>query len=123
MLNGICLNRQTMLMVGRSLCLTVPKACLDSLSITIRMTIVAEELEVEVTAPSRMETRGDDYFVSKTSQDVYYLSQTYGDLTGKSRKDLQISSGVVGELGEQMSDTIFSNRLKSNGKLKILIMA
>ena len=88
------------------------KSLLDMLSITIRTTIVAAELEVEVTAPSRMETRGDDYLVSKTSEDVYYLSQTYGDLAGKSTKDLQIFSGVVGELGEQVSSTIFQQQVE-----------
>ena len=65
-----------------------------------------------------METRGDDYLVSKTSEDVYYLSQTYGDLAGKSTKDLQISSGVVGEFGEEISDTIFEQQVEVEWEIR-----
>ncbi len=89
------------------------KSLLDTLKLTIRVTIVDESgLEVQVSAPIEMDIQGDEYFVSGEGDNVYYFSQTYGDLFGKSRRDLQIFSGVVGESGEQTSRSIFEQQIE-----------
>ena len=89
------------------------KNLLDTLKLTIRVTILDESgLDVQVSVPVEMTIQGDEYLVSDEEKGIYYLSQTYGDLFGKSHRDLQIFSGVVGEAGEQLSSSIFEQQVE-----------
>jgi len=89
-----------------------PVSVLDELAVTMRVTIFAPRLNLTVEAPSTMLIRGDDYLVSKTQQNVYYLSQTYGDFGRDTTNDLRISSGVVGDLGDLFSSNIFTQQVE-----------
>jgi hypothetical protein len=81
---------------------------LDMLTVTVRITIFAPGLDIEVKIPSSMEIDGGDYLISNTRKNVYYVSESYGDFLGNSRNDIRISSGVVGDLGELFSNDIFT---------------
>lgn len=85
---------------------------LDMLKVTIRVTIFAPALDLEVTVPSDMEIQGNDYLISETETDVYYASQSYGDFLGNTNNDIQISSGVVGDLGDLFSNNIFTQAVE-----------
>ena len=87
------------------------KSMLEQLEITIRVKILASELDAEVEIPVEMMLNGDEYIASKRRKGVYYLSQSYGDLSAKSDGDLKVSSGVVGELGEESSSAIFEQQV------------
>ena len=84
------------------------KSVLEQLEITIQVSILASELDVEVETPVEMTLHGDEYIISKSREGVYYLSQSYGDLSAKSDDDLKVSSGVIGE----MSSTIFEQNVE-----------
>ncbi len=85
---------------------------LNILTVTMRVTIFAPSLDLEVTIPSDMETQGNDYLLSKTREDVYYISQSYGDFLGNSSNDIQVFSGVVGNLGDLFADEIFTQQVE-----------
>jgi hypothetical protein len=89
-----------------------PVSVLDELTITIRVTIFAPELDLEVEVPSEMEIDGYDYLVSETGNDVYYVAQSYGDFWANSRNDIRISSEVVGDLGDLVSDNIITQQVE-----------
>jgi hypothetical protein len=84
----------------------------DLLTITIEVTVFAPELDLDVTVPPDMEIRGNNYFTTSSGNRVYYISQSYGDFLGNSSNDIQISSGVVGELGELFSNNIFTQNVE-----------
>ncbi len=87
---------------------------LDMLKLTIRVTVQDESgLDVQVSLPAEMDPQSNDELASsREDNDVYYLSQSYGDLFGKSQQDLQIFSGVVGESGEELSSPIFEQQIE-----------
>ncbi|MBD3305698.1 hypothetical protein GF339_04905 [candidate division KSB3 bacterium] len=84
---------------------------LDRLTVQIAITIVAPDLELDVTAPDDMEVEGDTYLTDDTQSDVYYASQAYGDFLGNTQRDIRISSGVVGDLGDLFSNDIFTQQV------------
>ncbi|MCP4395717.1 MAG: hypothetical protein GY801_00190 [bacterium] len=88
------------------------KSVLERLSITIRVSILGSGRDTEVELPIEMELDGSDYIASKRREGVYYLSSSYGDLSGKSDADLKVSSGVVGEFGEASSSAIFEQQVE-----------
>jgi len=94
-----------------------PVDVLDGLKITIRVTIFAPELDLEVEVPSEMEIEGYDYLVSETGNNVYYISRSYGDFWTNSSNDIRISSGVVGDLGDLVSDNIFTQQVEVHWSL------
>ncbi len=84
---------------------------LDVLNVTIRVTIFAPDIDLEITIPPDMEIQGNDYLISETSTNVYYASQSYGDFLGNTSNDIQISSGVVGDLGDLFSNNMFTQQI------------
>jgi hypothetical protein len=85
---------------------------LNMLTVTIRVTIFAPRLDLEITIPSDMDIQGNDYLVSKSREDVYYISQSYGDFLGNTSNDIQVFSGVVGDLGDLFADEIFTQQVE-----------
>ena len=85
---------------------------LDMLHIEIRVIIDAPGLDLEVTAPYEMGISGNEYTVLRTRDNVYFVAETYGDFSGNSRDDLQLSSGVVGDLGDLFSNDIFKQHVE-----------
>ncbi len=43
---------------------------------------------------------------------MYYISQSYGDFLGNSSNDIQVFSGVVGNLGDLFADEIFTQQVE-----------
>lgn len=89
-----------------------PVSVLDKLIITIRITIFAPELNLEIEVPSEMEIEGYDYLVSETGNNVYYIARAYGDFWTNSNNDIRISSGVVGNLGNLVTDNIVTQQVE-----------
>jgi hypothetical protein len=85
---------------------------LETLNLTIRVSVFAPELDLTVEAPPEMDIEGDDYLVSDTRNDVYYLAQTYGDFFGNTMGDLRISSGVVGDIGDLFTNNVFTQEVE-----------
>ena len=85
---------------------------LDLLTITIEVTVFAPELDLDVTVPPDMEIQGNAYFTTSSGNSVYYISLSYGDFLGNSSNDIQISSGVVGELSDLFSNNIFTQQVE-----------
>ncbi len=94
------------------------KGLLDMLNMTIRVSIQASGLDAEVIEPFEMEIQGDDYLVTGSEEGGYYVSRSYGDLTGKSNQDLQIFTGVIGEVGEGQANTIFEQQVEVEWQLE-----
>ena len=90
----------------------------DMLKLTIRVTIFAPELDLEITVPIDMEINGNDYLTSKTENNVYFVSQLYGDFSGNSSDDIQVSSGVVGDIGDLFSNNIFTQQIEIEWQLE-----
>ena len=43
---------------------------------------------------------------------MYYIAQSYGDFWANSSNDIRISSGVVGDLGDLVSDNIITQQVE-----------
>ena len=89
-----------------------PIQVLEELTITIRVSIFAPELNLDVEVPFGMEVDGSDYLVSNTETDVYYLSESYGDFWSNSSDDIRVTSGVLGEFGGVASTDIFTQKVQ-----------
>ncbi|PID60404.1 hypothetical protein CSB45_00320 [candidate division KSB3 bacterium] len=87
------------------------KSVLEELQLRIRVKISSDELDIEVVPPVEMTFDGSEYIVSKRGQGGYYVSQSYGDLASKSERDLRVSSGVIGDLGQTDSSAIFEQQV------------
>ena len=90
------------------------KELLDELQLTIRVTLFAPEIDLEVEVPYDMEMDGSDYIISTSRNDVYYTAQKYGDFTSNSSRDIRITSGVVGDLGDLFANNIFTQQVEVN---------
>lgn len=90
------------------------KEVLDRLRVTIRVTLYAPELDLKVEAPYYMDVDGNDYLISNSRSNVYYVSQKYGDFSGNSSSDIRITSGVVGDLGDLFANNIFTQQVEVN---------
>lgn len=88
------------------------KELLDNLELTIRVTLFAPEIDLEVEIPYSMEMDGHEYIVSTSQKNVYYASEMYGDFSGNSRDDIRITSGVVGDLGDLFANNIFTQQVE-----------
>lgn len=88
------------------------KALLTNLTLTIRVTLYAPDIDLEVEVPYSMEIDGNDYLTSTSENDVYYISWKYGDLSGNSSSDIRITSGVVGDIGDLFANNIFTQQVE-----------
>ena len=88
------------------------KELLDLLELTIRVSIFAPELELEIEIPPNLEMNGNEYLTTKTESRTYYLAHSYGDLFGNSAGDIRVSSGVVGNLGDLFTKNIFAQQIE-----------
>ncbi len=91
---------------------------LNQLTLTIQVTIFDPGIDLDVSVPSEMEIRGSDYLISKSGDNVYFTSQSYGDFLGNSQNDIRISSGVVGDLGDLFSQDIFTQQVDVEWKFE-----
>ena len=88
------------------------KELLNNLTLTIRVTLYAPDVDLEVEVPYTMEIDGNDYLTSISENGVYYLSHNYGDLSGNSSSDIRITSGVVGDIGDLFANNIFTQQVE-----------
>ncbi len=88
------------------------KELLNAIKLTIRVTLYAPELDLQVDVPYSMDIDGNDYSISTTQNNVYYVSQKYGDFFSNSSNDIRITSGVVGSIGDLFANNILRSKLK-----------
>lgn len=88
------------------------KELLNAIKLTIRVTLYAPELDLQVDVPYSMDIDGNDYSISTTQNNVYYVSQKYGDFFSNSSNDIRITSGVVGSIGDLFANNIFTQQVE-----------
>ncbi len=91
----------------------------DEMTVAIRVSINAKDLELTVNVPPDMRVRGDQYLKSNTKDNVYYVAVTYGDLWANTANDIRLSSGIVGDLGTLLSNKIFTQAVTTNWSVKL----
>jgi hypothetical protein len=92
---------------------------LDSMTITIQVSIATDRDVLKLEVPADMQIRGERLSKFHSEEDVYYIVESYGDLWDSNSDDIRLSSGVIGDFGTFWSGDIFTQEVTLDWELTL----
>lgn len=96
-----------------------PVQYLDKMTITIQASIATPKDMLKIEVPSDMQIWGEWFLKSHSEEDVYYVTETYGDLWDSNSDDIRLSSGLIGDFGTFWSSDIFVQEVTLDWRLTL----